>query len=90
MGTNLASMFQHLGTTGEWSTFTRIIASRFQFLFGGDGWFVSLYIYYQIERTNRLVTFSLKEKFTTYDEALTAGLAKAQRWIDEDKPNLTT
>jgi hypothetical protein len=36
------------------------------------------------------VTFSLKEKFTTYDEALTAGLAKAQRWIDEDKPNLTT
>jgi hypothetical protein len=32
----------------------------------------------------------LKEKFTTYDEALTAGLATAQRWIDEDKPNLTT
>ena len=55
-----------------------------------DGWSVSVYVYYQVERTNTLVTFALKDKFTTYDEALTAGLATAQRWIDEDKPNLTT
>ena len=47
-------------------------------LLGGD-WFVSLYVYYQIERTNTLVTFSLNEKFTTYDDALRAGLATAQR-----------
>jgi hypothetical protein len=57
-------------------------------LLGGDGWFVSLYVYYQIERTNTLVTFSLKESFTTYDEAVKAGFEAAQRWIDQDKPNL--
>jgi hypothetical protein len=55
-----------------------------------DSWFVSLYVYYQVERTNTLVTFSLKDQFTTYDEALKAGLAAAQRWIDQDKPNLNT
>jgi hypothetical protein len=52
---------------------------------GGDGWFVSLYIYYQLETANTLVTFSLRGKFTTYDEALKAGLAAAQRWIDGDQ-----
>ena len=57
-------------------------------LLGGDGWFVSLYVYYQIERTNTLVTFSLKESFTTYDEAVKAGFETAVRWIDQDKPNL--
>jgi hypothetical protein len=88
MGTNLASMFQHVGTVME--HFYKDHCIEVSVLLGGDGWFVSLYIYYQIERTNTLVTFSLKEKFTTYDEALTAGLATAQRWIDEDKPNLTT
>jgi hypothetical protein len=55
-----------------------------------DGWFVSLYVYYPVEPTNTLVTFSLKDHFTTYDEALKTGLAAAQRWIDADKPNLTT
>jgi hypothetical protein len=53
---------------------------------GSDGWFVSLYVYYQVERTNTLVTFSLKETFTTYDEAAKAGLAAAQKWIDEGRP----
>jgi hypothetical protein len=56
----------------------------------GDGWLVSLYVYYQVERTNTLVTFSLKEKFTTYDEAVKAGFEAARRWINEDKPNLDT
>jgi hypothetical protein len=57
---------------------------------GSDGWFVSLYVYYQVERTNTLVTFSLKDHFTTYDEAVNAGRAAAQRWIDQDKSNLNT
>lgn len=57
---------------------------------GNDGWFVSLYVYYRVERTNTLVTFSLKETFTTYDQAVNAGLAAAQRWIDQDKANLNT
>ena len=48
----------------------------------GDEWFVGLYIYYQVECTNTLVTFSLEGKFTTYDEAVKAGLEAAQQWID--------
>jgi len=52
----------------------------------GDGWFVSLFIYYHEEATNILVTFSLNEKFTTYDGAVEAGLAAAQKWIDGGKP----
>jgi hypothetical protein len=57
---------------------------------GGDGWFVSLYVYYQVERTNTLVTFSLRDQFTTYGEAVNAGRTAAQRWIDQDKSNLNT
>ena len=30
-----------------------------------DGSFISVYIYYRIEGTNTLVTFSLKDKFKT-------------------------
>ena len=52
----------------------------------GDDWFVSLFIYYREEATNILVTFSLNEKFTTYDGAVKAGLAGAQKWIDGGKP----
>jgi hypothetical protein len=55
-----------------------------------DGWSVSVYVYYQVERTNTLVTFALKDKFTTYDEGVKTGLAATQRWIDANKPNLTT
>ena len=49
----------------------------------GDSWFVSLFIYYHEEATNILLTFSLNEKFTTYDGA--GGLAAAQTWIDGKK-----
>jgi hypothetical protein len=52
----------------------------------GDGWFVSLFIYYHEEATNILVTFSLNESFTKYDGAVEAGLAAAQNWIDWRKP----
>ena len=52
----------------------------------GDGWFVSLFIYYHEEATNILVTFSLKESFTKYDGAIEAGLAAAKKWIDWRKP----
>jgi hypothetical protein len=48
-----------------------------------NGWFVSSFIYYQVEGTNILQTFSLSEKFATYDGAVRAGLAAAQKWIDE-------
>jgi hypothetical protein len=71
---------------GEWSSFTKTIASRFRLWLDGDGWFVSLFIYYREKATNILVTFSLNEKFTTYDGAVEAGLAAAQTWIDGGKP----
>ena len=51
-------------------------------------WFVSLFIYYHAQATNILVTFSLKGKFTTYDEAVKAGLDAARRWVDTEKPVL--
>jgi hypothetical protein len=47
----------------------------------GDSWFVSLFSYHE-EATNILVTFSLNEEFTTYDRAVEAGVAAAQKWID--------
>ncbi len=53
----------------------------------GEGWFVSLFIYYNENGTNILVTFSLNKQFTTYDEAIEAGLSAAQEWIDRGKPN---
>jgi hypothetical protein len=52
----------------------------------GDCWSVSLFIYYQEEATNILVTFSLDESFTSYNGAVEAGLAAAQNWIDWRKP----
>ena len=55
-----------------------------------DSWFVSLFIYYYERATSILVTFSLKEKFATYDEAVEAGLDAARRWIDRDKPVLNS
>ena len=55
-----------------------------------DGWFVSVFIYYYEEGKNILVTFSLNEKFATYSGAGAAGFTTAQRWIDQDKPNLNT
>ena len=55
-----------------------------------DSWFVSLFIYYYERATRILVTFSLKEKFATYDEAVEAGLDAARRWIDRDKPVLNS
>ena len=55
-----------------------------------DGWIASLYIYYSEGLQNVLVTFAVPDTFKTYDEALKAGLATAQRWIDEDKPDLNT
>jgi hypothetical protein len=48
----------------------------------GEGWFINVFIYYREEATNILVTFAVKEKFTTYDEAVEAGLNAARRWID--------
>jgi hypothetical protein len=55
-----------------------------------DAWFISLFIYYHEQSKNILVTFSLKEKFATYDEAVEAGLDAARRWVDRDKPVLNS
>jgi hypothetical protein len=52
----------------------------------GDGWSVSLFIYYNENNTNILVTFSLDKTFATYDRAVEAGLSAAQEWIDRGKP----
>jgi hypothetical protein len=51
-----------------------------------EGWFVSLFIYYNDKDTNILVTFSLDKKFATYDGAVETGLSAAQEWIDRGKP----
>jgi hypothetical protein len=53
-----------------------------------DGWITSLYIYYSEGVQNALVTFAVPDTFKTYDEAVKAGRAAAQRWIDDDKRNL--
>jgi hypothetical protein len=50
-----------------------------------DGWFMSVSIYHQHkEGANILVTFPLNENFATYGEAVVAGLAAAQKSIDEE------
>ena len=54
----------------------------------GDSWITNLYIYYSDGLQNILVTFAVPDTFKTYDEAIEVGLAAAQRWIDENKPNL--
>jgi hypothetical protein len=49
-----------------------------------DGWFISVFIYnHYKEGANILVTFPLNENFATYSEAIVAGFAAAQKWIDE-------
>jgi hypothetical protein len=52
----------------------------------GDGWCASLFIYYSKGPQNILVTFAMHDTFKTYDGAIEAGLAEAQKWIDEGKP----
>jgi hypothetical protein len=52
----------------------------------GDGWLLSLFIYYSKGSINMLETFAVPGTFKTYDEALEAGFAVAQKWIDRDKP----
>lgn len=53
----------------------------------GDGWVVSLFIYYSDNLQNLLVTFPMDQTFKTYDAAMKAGLAAAQKWIDERTTN---
>jgi hypothetical protein len=52
----------------------------------GEGWFSSLFIYYSEGPHNVLVTFAVPDTFKTYDGAIEAGLAAAQKWIDVGKP----
>jgi hypothetical protein len=87
---DLASSIVGISDCGRMEHFYKDHRIEVSVWLGADGWFVALYAYYQAEGTNTLVTFSLNEKFTTYDGAVKAGLAAAQRWIDEDKPNLNT
>lgn len=51
----------------------------------GDGWCAGLFIYYSEGPQNRLVTFAVNDTFRTYDQAIDAGLAAAQKWIDKGK-----
>ena len=48
----------------------------------GDGWFGSLFIYYSKGTQYILKTFAMPDRFKTYDGAIEAGLAAAQKWID--------
>jgi hypothetical protein len=48
----------------------------------GDGWFASVFIYYSKGPQNILVTFAVPDMFKTYDGAIEAGGAAAQKWID--------
>jgi hypothetical protein len=50
-----------------------------------DGWCASLFIYYSEGPQNILVTFAVPDAFKTYDGAIEAGLAAAQKWIDRGK-----
>jgi hypothetical protein len=54
----------------------------------GDGWFASLFIYYSKGRQNILETFAMPDTFKTYDGAIEAGFAAAQKWIDGRKPTI--
>ena len=51
----------------------------------GDGWLPSLFIYYSKGLINMLETFAVPGTFKTHDEALKAGFAEAQKWIDRGK-----
>jgi hypothetical protein len=55
--------------------------------FDRDAWMVSLFIYYTENLQSILVTFPTNQKFKTYDDAMKAGLAAAQKWIDERLSN---
>jgi hypothetical protein len=48
----------------------------------GDSWCASLFIYYSEGHQNILVTFAMPDTFKTYDGAIEASLAAAQKWID--------
>jgi hypothetical protein len=48
----------------------------------GNAWKVSLFIYYSQGNQNVVVTFPVDQEFTTYDDAMKAGLAAATKWID--------
>jgi hypothetical protein len=48
----------------------------------GDGWFASLFIFYSKGTQNILETFAMHDTFKTYDGAIEAGFAAAQKWID--------
>ena len=54
---------------------------------GGDGWFVRIFIYYQDNGTTMLVTFSLDQKFTSYDGAVNDGFAAARDWVNREVAN---
>ena len=51
----------------------------------GDGWLLSLFIYYSEGPMNMLVTFAVPGTFKKYGEAVEAGFAAAQKWIDRGK-----
>ena len=48
---------------------------------GGD-WHTRIFIYYSDGPQNMLVTFAMDDSFKTYDGAIKAGLAAAQKWVD--------
>jgi hypothetical protein len=47
-----------------------------------DRWLVKIFLYYSDGAVNTLSTLAMNEKFTTYDEAIKASLAAANKWID--------
>jgi len=51
----------------------------------GDGWFLSLFIYYSKGHLNMLETFAVPGMFKTYNEVLEASFAAAKKWIDRGK-----
>jgi len=52
----------------------------------GNAWTVGIFIYYSKGPQNILVTFAMHDTFKTYDEAVEAGFAAAQKWIDGGRP----
>jgi hypothetical protein len=67
---------------GEMEQFYKGHRIEVSVLVDGDGWCTSVFIYYSKGPQNIFVTFAMPETFNSYDGAIEAGLAVAQKWID--------
>ena len=58
---------------------------EFSVTLDSNAWTVGIFIYYSEGLRHILVTFPMNQEFKSYDQAIEAGFAAAQKWIDGDK-----